>query len=70
MSAVLKGQSAFQMAANFPTAGGGSSNSVTIDKIEVVTQATDAAGIASSIREAMRSEIDFMQAHADDGEKM
>lgn len=51
----IKGASSVASAAGSGSAGSGNDNSVTthIDKIEVVTQATDAAGIARDMRPAM-----------------
>lgn len=66
--AMLRGKSALQMASQFPGfSGGGGGNSVKIDKIEINTQATDAAGIASDLRDQLHTQLSFLQANSDDG---
>lgn len=72
LEALTRGRLAVSMASGFPgfSGNGGSQNPVNIEKIEVVTQATDADGIASAIGNALYERLGVVQANADDGVKM
>lgn len=66
--AVARGRTALAMASQAtPFSGTGGGNSVRIEKIEVVTQATDASGIAKDLKEALYTSLSNLQANVDDG---
>lgn len=67
MQAIMRGKTALSLASQFPTLNGGGGGSVKIDKIEIVTQATDAVGIASELKDAVVSALSFLGANSDDG---
>lgn len=49
--------------------GGGSSTSITVDTINVVTQATDAMGIAHDIKDALRQQQHLTASHGNAGQR-
>lgn len=65
--ALARAKTALGMAAGFSAAGRGGGSSVSIDKIEIVTQATDAKGIASDLKEELFSALSMLAAQFDDG---
>lgn len=68
VQALLRGKTALGMVSQFPAPmGGGGGASVKIDKIEINTQATDAAGIASDLRDEIYSQLSYIEANYDDG---
>lgn len=69
--ALARGKTALGIASRYSnTFSGGNNGSVKIDKIEIVTQATDAKGIASSLKEELYSALGFLAANNDDGQSM
>ena len=70
MQSAIRAQSALGIASQFstiaPTSGSGAT-SVKIDKIEVHTKATDAAGISQDIGAALSQHLSTLQGNFDDG---
>ena len=69
MQAVIRGNSALSIASQYSgdLATAGNSSSIKIEKIEVHTQATDAAGIAKDLHQEMLHQLGAVQANFDDG---
>jgi len=68
--ATMRGKSALALASQYPSVGkggGGNDNSVQIDKITINTQATNATGIAVSLKDELRNQLSILQGNVDDG---
>lgn len=65
--ALARGKTALGLASQTGFVGAGGGTSVRIDKIDVVTQATDANGIAKDLKHELHSQLTILAANVDDG---